>query len=148
MYNAVLTIVAVVYIRSLELIHLTTRSLYFSISLSECFYLYVFSQNHLNVNWKHLPSYFKLLKRVNIKNHSLVMKVRKFNSAGSPGWLSRLSIDCGSGHDLTVHWFEPHVGLCADSSKPGVCYRYYVSLSLSAPPVSLSLFLFLSLSQK
>ena len=40
---------------------------------------------------------------------------------GVPGWLSQLSAltpDFGSGHDLTVHDFEPHIGLCADSTEP------------------------------
>ena len=41
----------------------------------------------------------------------------------------------GSGHDLTAREFEPHVGLCADSSEPGACFGVCVSLSLSALPV-------------
>ena len=45
---------------------------------------------------------------------------------GSVGWAS----DFGSGHDLTVREFEPRVGLCADSSEPGACFRFCVSLSL------------------
>ena len=44
---------------------------------------------------------------------------------GSVGWAS----DFGSGHDLGVHEFEPRVGLCADSSEPGACFRFCVSLS-------------------
>ena len=44
--------------------------------------------------------------------------------------------DFGSGHDLAVREFEPHVGLCADSSEPGACFGFILSLSL-----------FLSLSQ-
>ena len=48
--------------------------------------------------------------------------------------------DFGSGHDLTVCEFEPHVGLCADSSEPGACFRFYVSLSLyPSPACALSL---------
>ena len=39
-----------------------------------------------------------------------------------------------SGHDLVVREFEPRVGLCADSSEPGACFRFCVSLSLYAPP--------------
>ena len=35
-----------------------------------------------------------------------------------------------SGHDLTFLEFEPHVGLCADSSEPGACFGFCVSLSL------------------
>ena len=48
--------------------------------------------------------------------------------------------DFGSGHDLTVCEFEPHVGLCAHSSEPEkACFRislccsptYTLSVSLS-----------------
>ena len=60
---------------------------------------------------------------------------------GSVGWAS----DFGSGHDLTVHEFEPRVGLCANSSEPEACFRFCVSLS--APPL-LMLSLSLSPSQK
>ena len=49
---------------------------------------------------------------------------------GATGWLSQLSIDFSSGHDLAVHKFEPRVGLCADSSEPGACCRFCVILSL------------------
>ena len=38
---------------------------------------------------------------------------------GSVGWAS----DSGSGHDLTVREFEPHVVLCADGSEPGACFQ-------------------------
>ena len=47
--------------------------------------------------------------------------------------------DFGSGRDLAVGGFEPRVGLCADGSEPGACFGFCVSLSLSAPPPSLSL---------
>ena len=57
---------------------------------------------------------------------------------GSVGWAS----DFGSGHDLTVHEFEPPVGLCADSSEPA---SDSVSPSLSAPSL---LVLSLSLKKK
>ena len=60
---------------------------------------------------------------------------------GSVSWVS----DFGSGHDLVVHGFEPHIGLCADSSEPGVCFVDSVSLPLSAPS---QLILCLSLSEK
>ena len=33
-----------------------------------------------------------------------------------------------------VRGFEPHVGLCADSSEPGACVGFCVSFFLSAPP--------------
>ena len=45
----------------------------------------------------------------------------------------------GSGHDLTVCEFEPHIGFCADSLELGAC------LSLSVTPL---LMLCISLSQK
>ena len=48
---------------------------------------------------------------------------------GSVGWAA----DYGSGHDLAVRGFEPRVGLCADSSEPGACLGFWVSLSLSLP---------------
>ena len=56
---------------------------------------------------------------------------------GSVGWVS----DFSSGHDLTVCGFEPRIGLWADSSEPGACLGFCVSLSISAPPP-------LTLSQK
>ena len=42
----------------------------------------------------------------------------------SVGWASNFS----SGHDLTVHEFEPCIRLCADSSEPGAYFRFCVSL--------------------
>ena len=53
---------------------------------------------------------------------------------GRPGGSVGGASDFGSGHDLMVRGFEPRVGLCADSSEPGACFRACVSLSLSAPP--------------
>ena len=53
----------------------------------------------------------------------------------------------GSGHDLTVCDFEPRVRLCADSSDPGACFGFCVSLSLCLSP-ALSLSFPLSLSKK
>ena len=61
---------------------------------------------------------------------------------GAPGWLSWLSTDFGSGHDLAVREFKPRIGLCADSSEPGACFRSCVSLPLCHSPahaLSLSL---------
>ena len=52
--------------------------------------------------------------------------------------VKRLTLNFGSGHDLTVCGFEPRVGLCADSVEPA-----WDSLSL---PFSLPLLLSLSLS--
>ena len=48
---------------------------------------------------------------------------------GSVGWAA----DFGSGNDLAVRGFEPRVGLCADSSEPGACFGFCVSLSLTLP---------------
>ena len=45
---------------------------------------------------------------------------------GSVNWAA----DFGSGHDLGIGGFEPHVRLCADCSEPGACFRFCVSLSL------------------
>ena len=57
--------------------------------------------------------------------------------------------DFGSGRDLTVHEFEPCVGLCADSSEPGACFGFWGSLSLCpSPACTLSLSLSLSLKNK
>ena len=47
------------------------------------------------------------------------------------------ALDFGSGHDLTVCEFEPHVGLCADSVEPA---WDSLSPSLSALLLVLSLF--------
>ena len=47
-------------------------------------------------------------------------------------WVKHLTLDFSSGHDLTVHEFKPHVGLCADRAEA-------FSLPLSLPlPHSLS----------
>ena len=48
---------------------------------------------------------------------------------GSVGWVSNF----GSGHDVVVRGFKPLVGLSADSSEPGACFRFCVSLSLTLP---------------
>ena len=53
---------------------------------------------------------------------------------GSPGWLSWLNIDFGSGQELRVHGFKPRVSLYADSSEPEICFRFCVSLSLCPFP--------------
>ena len=47
--------------------------------------------------------------------------VRNSNFGGT--WVAQLAkcltLDFSSGHDLTVHGFEPCIGLCADSAEPG-----------------------------
>ena len=55
------------------------------------------------------------------------------------------ALNFGSGHNLTVGEFEPHIGLCADNMEPA---WDYLSPSFSAPPLlALSLSLSLSLSK-
>ena len=61
---------------------------------------------------------------------------------GPLGGLVGEAADFGSGHDLAVCEFEPRVGLCADGSEPGACFRFCLPLSLPLPcsgSVSLSL---------
>ena len=42
------------------------------------------------------------------------------------------TLDFGSGHDLIVREFEPHIRLCTDGAEPA---WDSLSLSLSAPPL-------------
>ena len=63
---------------------------------------------------------------------------------GEPGWLSSLSVWLQL-TSWSVCGFEPHIGLCADSSEPGACLGFSVSLSL---PLPRSLTLTLSLKSK
>ena len=46
--------------------------------------------------------------------------------------LKHLTLDFGSGHDLTVRGMDPRVGLCADGTQPA---WDSLSPSLSAPPL-------------
>ena len=64
---------------------------------------------------------------------ALVGALKRMLSGRLGGSVSRAS-DFGSGHDLTVCEFEPRVGLCADRSEPGACFRFCVSLSLRSCP--------------
>ena len=58
--------------------------------------------------------------------------------------LNKLS-QCG----LIVCEFKPYIRLCADSSEPGSCFGFCISLCLCPSPARiLSLSLSLSLSQK
>ena len=50
--------------------------------------------------------------------------------------LKHLTLNFGSGHDLTIHEIKPHVKLCASSVEPA-----WDSLSLSALPCLHVLFL-------
>ena len=45
--------------------------------------------------------------------------------------VKRPTLDFRSGHDLMVHEFEPHVGLCADGAEPAWDSLSPLSLSLS-----------------
>ena len=47
---------------------------------------------------------------------------------GAPGWLSQLGIQL-----QRVEEFEPRTALCADSSDPGACFGFCLSLSLPLP---------------
>ena len=53
----------------------------------------------------------------------------------APGWRSRLSVRLQPGHDLAVREFKPRIGLWADGSEPGACFRFCVSLSLCPSPM-------------
>ena len=48
----------------------------------------------------------------------------------------RPTLDLGSGRDLTVREFRPHIGLCADSAEPA---WDSLSSNLSTSPLILSL---------
>ena len=66
---------------------------------------------------------------------SLVSDIKMFLCWGA--WVAQSverSVDFGSGLDLTAGGFEPGVGLCADSSGPGACFGFCVSLSLCPSP--------------
>ena len=54
---------------------------------------------------------------------------------GSVGWAA----DFSSGHDPQLCGFEPRIGLCADSSEPGACFKFGVSLSLCPSLLTLCL---------
>ena len=61
-------------------------------------------------------------------------------SRGVPGWLSGLTVQLhfGSRHDFTARGLKPRIELCADSSEPGACFGFCVSLS-APPPLMLCL---------
>ena len=72
------------------------------------------------------------------------MKVLKKNvqTMGRLGGSVGHASDLGSGHDLMVHEFEPHIGLSALSTDP------LLSPSFSAPPPARALSLSLSVKNK
>ena len=49
-------------------------------------------------------------------------------------WRGSVGCQTSSGHDLAVREFKPRVGLCADGSEPGACFRFSVSLPLCPSP--------------
>ena len=61
--------------------------------------------------------------------------VYKEGGMGWGAWMAQLGkhliLDFGSGHDLMVRKFEPHVGLCTNSVEPA---WNSLSPSFSAPP--------------
>ena len=60
--------------------------------------------------------------------------IQKGEEEGRLGGSVGLASDFGSGHDLKVCEFEPHVGLCADSSEPGARFGFCVCVCLSLCP--------------
>ena len=67
------------------------------------------------------------------------------HKAGRLGGSVGQASNFGSGHDLTVRGFKPHIRLCADSSEPGACFRFCL---LSLCPSLLMLCLCLSKMNK
>ena len=63
-----------------------------------------------------------------------MVRGKKTQKEGHLGDLVGYVSNLGSGHDLTIHGFEPYIRLGADSSEPGACFGFCVSLPLSAPP--------------
>ena len=63
-------------------------------------------------------------------NGSLAVGQKTQGGAWVAQLVKRLMLGFGSGHDLTVHEFEPRVGLCTDNTEAA-----WDSLSLSAPPL-------------
>ena len=69
----------------------------------------------------------------------------KWDFEGRLGGSVSEASDFSSGHDLTVHGFESHIGLCTDSSELGAFFGFCASLSLCPSPTPA---LTLSVSQK
>ena len=116
--------------------HLHTKSQTFSFPLA----VYAIWQRHLQVNDRTSESGCVLLLLLSItKNtghfiHKALKKgARVAQSVKCP------TLGVGSGHDLTVHGFEPHIRLYADNAEPA---WDSASLSLSlcpSPALSISL---------
>ena len=81
------------------------------------------------------------------RNTASVCFIKKKKDQGRPGGKLGGVSDLCSGHDLTVCGSEPQVRVCADSSEPGACFRFCVSLCLCPSPAG-TLSLCLSLKNK
>ena len=57
--------------------------------------------------------------------------VKVYHNHGAPAWFSRLSIRLWLRSWSHGSWVQARVGLCADSSEPGACFRFCLSVSLS-----------------
>ena len=62
------------------------------------------------------------------------MLIEKSRTWGA--WVAQLvkRLGFGSGHELTVREFEPHIGLCGDIPQPGACFGFCISLCLCPSP--------------
>ena len=78
-----------------------------------------------------------------VMNNINPLRKYTFQSAWVAQLVRHLTCGFGSGHDLTVHEFKPHIRLCADISEPGASFEFCVSLSLCPSPACT-----VSLSQK
>ena len=74
-----------------------------------------------------------------------------YSFKNTPPWGTRvaqlvadLTLNFGSGHNLTVYGIKPHIGLCADGADPAWDSLYPPPLSA---PTLLVLALFLSISK-
>lgn len=66
-------------------------------------------------------------------------KVKNKKEKGCLDGSVRWALYFDSGHHLMVLEFQPHLRLYAASSEPGVCFVFYVSVSLHPSPLVLSL---------
>ena len=80
------------------------------------------------------PHIYHLTSVCPVTRKELPGLISKASLSGLLGGFVGEASDFGSGHDLTVCEFEPRVGLCADSSQPGACLGFCVSLSLCPSP--------------
>ena len=76
--------------------------------------------------WKVCTTQWTIFSKYCVKCYKLWVKDPFKVQVRAHMWLVWIS-DFGSGHDLVVCGFEPHVGLCADSSEPGACFGFYPS---------------------